>query len=239
MSVDLVMNGGVARLTLRRPPVNALDVETIERLRASFAALAADPPTQGLVICGAGRCFCAGVDTRAFGAYGREDRARMILAISAMVTELYALPCPVVSAVGGHALGGGFVLMLGGDVRVAADDPDIKLGLTEAQAGVPFPAGPLEVIRAELSPELLRRLTLTSETVTPRELHGLGVIDELCDAADLEARAEARVRALASQPGFGVVKEQVRRATLATLRAIVGSGEDRLIGRLDERSRST
>jgi len=239
MSLDLVMSDGIARLTLRRPPVNALDVETIERLRASFVALAADPPAQGLVISGAGRCFCAGVDTRAFAAYGREDRAGMILAISAMVTELYALPCPVVSAVGGHALGGGFVLMLGGDVRIAVDDPDIKLGLTEAQAGVPFPAAPLEVIRAELSPQLLRRLTLTSQTVAPRELHGLGVIDELCDAADLDAAAEARVRALASQPGFGMVKEQVRRATLAKLRAIVASGEDPLIGRLDDRAQAT
>jgi enoyl-CoA hydratase len=235
MSVDLTTADGVAHLTLDRPPVNALDLETVERLRTLFAGLAAQPPL-GLVIRGAGRCFCAGVDTRAFTAYSRDDRARMVLAISAMVTELYALPCPVVSAVGGHALGGGFVLMLGADVGLAADDAQIKLGLTEAQAGVPFPAGPLEVIRAELSPELLRRLTLTSQTLPPQALHGLGVIDELCDAANLNTRAEARVRELASQPGHRLVKAQVRGATIAKLRAIVASAEDPLIEQLDAQS---
>jgi len=233
MTFDLAVKDGVAYLTLDRPPVNALDLETVERLRDLFAGLAADPPSIGLVISGEGRCFCAGVDTRAFGAYGRGDRARMILAISAMVAELYALPCPVVTAVNGHALGGGFVLMLGGDVRIAIDDGDVRLGLTEAQAGVPFPAGPLEVIAAELSPELLRRLTLTSQTVPPAELHRLGVIDALRGQTDLAARAEDQVRALARQPGFRLVKEQVRRRTVSRLRAIVASGRDPLIEALE------
>jgi len=233
MSFDLVATGGIATLTLRRPPVNALDLETVERLHAQFADLAAHPPGIGLVLSGAGSCFSAGVDTRAFASYDGDARARMILAITAMVTELYALPCPVVSAVGGHALGGGFVLMLGGDVRLAVDDDGIKLGLTEARAGVPFPAGPLEIIMAELSPDLLRRLTLTSETVGPKELRRLGVIDELRSATDIAARAEARLRELAGQPGHRLVKEQIRRATVSRLRSLVASGKDPLIQALE------
>src|ERR1700691_3047461 len=98
MRVDLTIADGLARLTLDRPPVNALDLETVVELQRAFARLGADPPGQGLVIAGVGRCFSAGVDTRAFGAYGPQDRARMILAISGMVTELYGLPCPVVTA---------------------------------------------------------------------------------------------------------------------------------------------
>jgi len=229
MSFSIENSDGIARLTLDRPPVNALDLETIERLRDTFAHLAAEPPSTGLLLTGSGRAFCAGVDTRAFAASDRERRARMILSITAMITELYALPCPVVSAVGGHALGGGFVLMLGGDVRLAASDPQIKLGLTEAQAGVAFPAGPLEVIAAELSPELLRRLTLTSATLAPAELHARGVIDELCAAAELVPAAQSRLHALAGQPGFAQVKAQIRRTTLARLRALVASGDDPMI----------
>jgi enoyl-CoA hydratase len=229
MSFDLVITNGVASLTLRRPPVNALDVETVECLRDAFTDLAAEPPGVGLILSGNGPCFSAGVDTKAFASYDRDARARMILAITAMVTELYAMPCPVVSTVAGHALGGGFVLMLCADVRLAVDDGDIKLGLTEAQAGVPFPAGPLEVIAAELSPELLRRLTLTSQRVAPTEMYRLGVIDELGSAANIGARAEARVRELAGQPAYGLVKAQVRRATLSKLRAIVASSSDPLI----------
>jgi len=232
MSFDLVTTDGVATLTLRRPPVNALDLETVERLESVFAELAGNPPAAGLVLSGAGRCFSAGVDTRAFASYDRASRVRMILAISAMVTELYAMPCPVVGAVAGHALGGGFVLMLAADVRLAVDDEDIRLGLTEAQAGIPFPAGPLEIIKAELSPDVLRRLTLTSETLAPRDLHRLGVVDELVGAAEIVTRAEDRVRALAGQPGHKLVKEQVRRATLPRLRAIVASRQDILIEQL-------
>ncbi|OYW23183.1 MAG: hypothetical protein B7Z43_04275 [Sphingomonas sp. 12-62-6] len=231
MSIDQSQSDGVALLTINRPPVNALDIETVERLRDLAIGMAAAPPT-GVVLHGAGQCFSAGVDTRAFGAYTPPDRARMILAISAMITALYALPCPVVTAVSGHALGGGFVLMLAGDVRIAIDDDKAKLGLTEAKAGIPFPAAPLEIIKAELAPELLRRLTLTSETLSPVALHHLGVIDELCSADDLLATAEARVRQLADQPAFGLGKQQIRRDTLARLRAIVASGEDPLIDAL-------
>jgi len=229
MSFNLSSLDGIARVTLDRPPVNALDLAAVEDLRDLFARLVAEPPAIGLLIDGAGRAFCAGVDTVAFAAYGSGERARMILSITAMITQLYAIPCPVVTAVGGHALGGGFVLMLGGDVRLVVDDTRIKLGLIEAQAGVPFPAGPLAVIIAELSPELLRRLTLTSETLPPHAMHRLGVVDELCAAEDLAARGEARLRALAAQPGFTLVKQQVRRATIARLAAIVAQGEDPLI----------
>mgnify|MGYP003388061782 CR=1 FL=1 len=231
MNIGLAHSDGVALLTISRPPVNALDVETVELLRDLAIGMAAAPP-KGVVLCGGGQCFSAGVDTRAFGSYTPPDRARMILAISAMITALYALPCPVVTAVGGHALGGGFVVMLAGDVRIAVDDDKAKLGLTEAKAGVPFPAAPLEIIKAELSPELLRRLTLTSQTLSPAALHRHGVIDELCSAEDLLSTAQARVHQLADQPAFGLVKQQIRRATLARLRAIVASGEDPLIDAL-------
>ncbi len=234
MNIDQTQSDGVVVLTINRPPVNALDIETVELLRDLAIGMVATPPT-GLVLSGAGQCFSAGVDTRAFGAYTPTDRARMILAISAMITAIYALPCPVVTAVGGHALGGGFVLMLAGDVRLAVDDDKAKLGLTEAKAGVPFPAAPLELIGAELSPELMRRLTLTSQTLTPAELNEHGVIDELSSAQDLLSTAEARVRQLADQPAFGLVKQQIRGETLARLHAIVASGKDPLIDALARR----
>ncbi|MCE3289341.1 MAG: hypothetical protein K0R83_1353 [Caulobacter sp.] len=230
MSLRLEHRGETAVLTLDRPPVNALDLDAVLALEAALGDLAAAPPAGGLVLTGTGRAFSAGVDTRAFGAYGAADRAAMILGITRMVGRLYGLRCPVVAAVNGHALGGGFVLMLACDVRLAAAG-EARLGLTEAQAGVPFPAGPLEVIRAELEPQLLRRLTLTSETLTPAELAAQGVIDGLVDG-DLVAAAIERAAALARQPAFGLVKAQLRAPVVARLRALVETGEDPLIGAL-------
>ena len=231
MSVTFTRTDGIARVMLDRPPVNALDLDIVERLCAVFDELAKDPPL-GLILAGAGRCVSAGVDTKAFAAYDRATRARFILALSPMVTTLYGLPFPVVCAVGGHAMGGGFMLMLCGDVRVAAGTPDILLGLTEAKAGVPFPAGPLEIVASELPPELLRSMTLTSATFPPSDIHRLGVIDELVAPENLMSTAEARVRAMAAQSGFALVKAQIRQPALARLSKIVESGTDPMIAAL-------
>jgi enoyl-CoA hydratase len=227
MSFERDVVGGVAVLRLDRPPVNALDLPAILALETAFARLADQRPV-GLVLSGAGGVFCAGVDTRAFAAYSGGERAEMVWAITRMVHRLYGLPFPTIAAIGGHALGGGFVLALACDARLAAAVPDAKLGLTEARAGVPFPAGPLEVIRAELSPPLLRRLTLTSATLPPAEFHALGVIDGIVPAEDLEAVAVDAVKDLAAQPAFETVKQQLRGPTLARLAQLAASGDDPL-----------
>lgn len=231
MSFERDTVDGVAVLRLVRPPVNALDLSTILALEAAFARLIDERPI-GLVLGGAGGVFCAGVDTRAFAAYSGGQRAEMILAITRMVRLLYGLPFPTVAAIGGHALGGGLVLALACDVRLAADRADAKLGLTEARAGVPFPAGPLEVIHAELPPQLLRRLTLTSATLPPAELHALGVLDGVVPLEGLEAAAVEAVRDLATQPAFEAVKHQLRGPTLARLAELAASGHDPLADQL-------
>src|SRR6516162_11248119 len=170
-----------------RPPVNALDLETIAKLEQVFEGAAREAPLNGVVLTGGGQVFSAGVDTRAFSGYSRDQRHEMVRGITRMVARLLAIPKPVVAAINGHALGGGFVLMLACDYRIAADIEAAKLGITEARAGIPFPAGPLEIIRHELAPELLRRLTLTSAVLGVRELRDCRTIDELCAVDDLES----------------------------------------------------
>ena len=154
---------GCAVVRLARPPVNALDLPTVLALEAVFAQLAVDG-VKGLVLTGAGGMFSAGVDTRAFAGYGGADKAALIRAITRMIWRLYALPCPTVAAVSGHAMGGGLVLALGCDVRICAPG-DVRLGLTEARAGVPFPTGPLEVIRAEVGADswLVKQIARVAE----------------------------------------------------------------------------
>ena len=178
------------------------------------------------MLTGAGQVFCAGVDVRAFTSYNRDQRHAMVRAITRMVAQLLAIPGPVVAAVNGHALGGGFVLMLGCDYRIATDSELAKLGMTEAQAGIPFPAGPVEIIRNELAPELLRHLTLSSAVLTPRDFLQSRVLDELCPVQDLRSRALAMATKLAAQPGFQAVKQQVRGDLRERIGRFVASGHD-------------
>jgi enoyl-CoA hydratase len=205
-------------VTIDRPPVNALDIDAILALEQAFAAAAHDAPENGVVLTGGGAVFSAGVDTRAFASYSREQRHEMVRAITRMVAQLVAIPVPVVAAVNGHALGGGFVLMLGCDYRIATVSETAKLGLTEAQAGIPFPAGPLEVMRHELGPELLRLMTLTSAVITTQELWEARIIDERCPSEEIKATSIARAKQLAAQSAFRAVKRQIRGALPSALR---------------------
>lgn len=206
-------------VAIERPPVNALDLDGVLALKASFAALAADPP-KGVILTGSGKAFSAGVDVQAWAGYDADARRRMAREISIMVAAIAALRCPLVAAVNGHALGGGFVLALCCDYRLAADLDTIKLGLPEVSAGIPFPEGPMQVIRHELPPQMLRHLVLTGATSPPSRFLASGIIDELCAAEDLLARSDLAASRLAGLAGYVVVKDQLKaglRAELADL----------------------
>jgi enoyl-CoA hydratase/carnithine racemase len=82
--------------------------------------------------------------------------------------------------------------------------------MTDAQAGVPFAAGPLELMRHALSPELLRPLTLTRAVLSMRQRLESRIIDELCAVDDLKSRSLVQAKNLAAQPALRSVKRQIR-----------------------------
>ena len=217
---------GVVVVTLSRPPVNALDLTMIEKLGSTFNDLAEMATLRGVVLTGAGSAFSAGVDTKAYLAYHRDQRRELALAITRMTAAILSLPCPLVAALNGHALGGGFVLMLCCDYRMVARDETIRLGLTEARAGVPFPAGPVAIMKHELPASLLRQLTLSSRTVNPGCLAAHGVVDDLVDPAQILQNAVSAARDLATQPAFKTVKRQVRGALQVELQQLAADGVD-------------
>lgn len=200
---------GIARITIDRGPVNALDPAAIAELSAAFRMLAADPPATGILLTGAGNAFSAGVDVSAFSALDHPARTELARSITAMMAAMFTIPCPVVALVNGHALGGGLILALGADWRIAVDDQNVKLGLLEARAGVPFPSGPMAILRHLLPGNLARQWTLSSKTLTPAEMYGHVVVDELCSASQLLEKGLVRVAMLAAQPGFAIVKKQM------------------------------
>lgn len=225
-AVTTTMSGATMVIRIEQPPVNALDLDAIEALQRAFETAGSERPQGGVVLTGGGAVFSAGVDTRAFAGYDRAQRRAFVLAITRMTARLLAISAPVVAAINGHALGGGFVLMLGCDYRLASDATTAKFGMTEAQAGIPFPAGPLEIIRHELGMELLRRLTLTSAVLGAQELLQARVLDELGAADDLLRIATTRAAMLAAQPAFGEVKRQIRGGLAARLAELAAAAQD-------------
>lgn len=219
---------GIRTLALQRAPVNALDLELAEAIAEALEAARDAPSCRAVVLTGMPGVFSAGIDTRRVPSYDAAMRARMLRTVNRTIATLYALPKPVVAAISGHALGGGLVLAIACDVRLAARG-EFRLGLTEVEAGIPFPAGPLAVVQAELSPESLRRLALATPTLRPDAPALAGVVDRVVEPAALRDEALAEARRLAAFPAYPRVKAQLRGATCERLRRIVEGDQEPLL----------
>lgn len=226
--VETEERDGIRILRLSRPPVNALDLGLARATQKAVGDACADAGCSGLVLTGLPGVFSAGIDTREVPAYDPEKRAAMLRTINRTVLALYGMPKPAVAAVSGHALGGAFVLVLACDVRLAARGA-FRLGLTEAEAGIPFPAGPLAVVGAELAPSQIRTLALGSLTAAPDSDLFAGILDRVVEPAALVESAREEVKRLRSLPAFGRVKRQLRAATLEQLTRIVEKDEEPLL----------
>src|SRR5262249_11196332 len=141
-----------------------------------------------VVLTGAERCFCAGLDLRELYEFDRTTLAAFVERLDETVLAWFTLPRPTVAAVNGHAIAGGGVLAVACDLRVAVDR-DARIGLNEVQVGIPFPAVPLAVSRYALSPAHVREVLLFGALYGPPEALKRGLVDEVTPAADLLARA--------------------------------------------------
>jgi enoyl-CoA hydratase len=177
------------------------------------------------VITGDGATFCGGVDFKAVPGYTAGEKVEMIGHINAAITLLYGLPTATVAAVNGHAIGAGLVLMLACDARLVAG-VHVKLGLTEVTAGIPYPACPLEVVKAEIEPGRRRHLVLSGDLLSPRDALVGGLVDELVALPDLLERAVELARRRAAAPAYEAVKRQLRADTVARMAELVASGRD-------------
>lgn len=215
--VTLADRDGIRVLSVDRPPANAMDVGLLEDLVAAVEQVAA-APLAALVLAGRPGCFSAGADLKAVPQYGPEDQRRMVEAINAMALGVYALPCPVVGAITGHAIAGGLVLAIATDIRIASSAG--RYGLTEVKVGVPYPQAAIGVVQAELAPHAARVLALGGALTDASECLRLGVFDEVVEPDRVLPRALEVAAALAAMPAdvFTRTKRDMRGATIARLR---------------------
>jgi len=173
----LEQHGAVAMLTLNRPAKrNALSIELRRALTEQLAALGEDPAVAVVVLTGAPPAFCAGMDRTQFGGDAEHKRA-IYESSTAVLAALLHLPVPAIAAVGGPALGGGFVLAALCDLRIAS--PSATFGHPEVAMGIPASYGALIRILPE---QLARDLAYTGRTVDASEARSLGIVGEVVDA---------------------------------------------------------
>jgi enoyl-CoA hydratase/carnithine racemase len=211
VSDDLVIresrDGGVVLLRLNRPPLNPLSRALLEQLGAQADALAADPAVKAVVVTGGDRAFAAGADVEEFTEPG------VAPAISAGINGAFgalgAIPRPVLAAIEGFALGGGFELALACDLRVAADSA--RLGFPEIQLGI-FPGGGGTQRAARLvGPARTKELVWSGRHVKAPEALELGLVDRVVPAGTaLDAALEwAATLASGAVVAMGLAKRAI------------------------------
>jgi methylglutaconyl-CoA hydratase len=202
-------DGGVLTLTLNRPDKrNALSRELIDALRAAADQADLDPDVRVVVIRGAGRDFCAGLDlAELLGSVDRSlgDNEADALRLGELFLSLRRMPKPVVAAVRGNALAGGCGLATACDLVLASSDA--RLGYPEVQRGF-VPAMVLVLLRRLVGEKLAFDLAATGRLLTAEEACHAGLISRvlLPETFDTGIASVAAALAGGSATALGLTK---------------------------------
>ncbi|WP_404189559.1 enoyl-CoA hydratase/isomerase family protein [Streptomyces tauricus] len=209
MTVTLEVAEGVGTIRLDRPPMNALDVATQDRLKELAEEATRREDVRAVILYGGEKVFAAGADIKEMQAM---DHAAMVVrsrALQDSFTAVTRIPKPVVAAVTGYALGGGCELALCADFRIAADNA--KLGQPEILLGLIPGAGGTQRLSRLIGPSHAKDLIFTGRMVKADEALTLGLVDRVVPAADVYTEAHAWAAKLAQGPALALraAKESV------------------------------
>jgi enoyl-CoA hydratase len=186
-TILLEVSDRIATLTVNRPEVrNALGKETVEEIHAALDELAARDDVGVLILTGAGdKAFVAGADIGEIRERGKREALEAIN--QELFTAVESFPWPVIAAVGGYALGGGFELALACDLRVAAEEA--RFGFPETGLGIIPAAGGTQRLPRHIGWGKAKELVLTGEIIDAREAERLGLVSKVVPRAELMAAA--------------------------------------------------
>ncbi|WP_075790726.1 enoyl-CoA hydratase/isomerase family protein [Massilia putida] len=201
MELLTARHGPVEVLTLNRPAQrNALTPGLIAALSAALGEAAASEEVRAVVLTAVGdKAFCAGMDLGAFALDRNDHGARTNLHYDRFATGCY--PKPVIAAINGSAVAGGFELLLHCDLAVAARHA--MFGLPEVKRGL-FPAGGGTLLPSRIPLALALEFGLTGELVDASRLLQLGLLNRVVDSTEVVGAALALAQRVASNAPLGV-----------------------------------
>ncbi len=193
--VGLTYEGGVATLTLDRPPLNVMNIEMMEQMNEAILELRGRTDLKVLVIRGKGKAFSAGVDV---ADHTKDKVTRMIQVFHRIFESIRLLDVIAVAAVHGRALGGGFELAIGCNLVVASESarfalPEIKLGVFPPLACVVLP-------RAAPRRKAMEWI-LMGEEITAQELSAYGLVNRIVPDDRFDDELAAFVERITNKSG--------------------------------------
>ena len=203
----------VLQVTLNRPEVgNALNTQMGHDLYDVWTRLTEDAEdTRCVVLTGAGdRIFCSGGDLKERNGMTREAWTRQHELFERMYWTLVDLPVPVIAAVNGHAYAGGFEMMLSCDFAYASSAA--RFALTEVTLGIMPGAGGTQNLPRAIGERRAKEILLTGKPVSAERALEWGIVNDLCEPAQVLPRAMETARTIAGNAPLSVrqIKKSVR-----------------------------
>lgn len=207
---------------------NALSEAMIDGLLAALAR--AEQEANAAVLLGRADRFCAGFDLKIMMS-GPEPAKALLRRGSDLLMKLYGAKLPLVVAATGHALAGGALVLLTGDVRIGIEGP-YRIGLNEVAIGLPVPVLAMELARDRLLPTQLGAATLQAKIYAPADAARAGYLDEVVAPDQLLARAHEEATRLAALPksAYCATKTRQRGRTIAHIISTLESDIADLLG---------
>ncbi|GAA4704739.1 enoyl-CoA hydratase [Brevibacillus fulvus] len=200
MSYDkltVAIEGKIAIVSLRNPPVNALDRQTLHELRQTVRQLEQAEQVSVIILTGEGRCFAAGADLKEFLAAPPDQGTTLSVEAQAIFNELESLSKPLIAAINGPCLGGGLELALACHLRLAA--PEAQLGLPEVKLGLIPGYGGTQRLPKTVGYGKAREMILTGEPVTGEVAGQIGLVEAVYPREQLLAEAKKLAESIAQK----------------------------------------
>ncbi|ACL02996.1 Enoyl-CoA hydratase/isomerase [Desulfatibacillum aliphaticivorans] len=177
---------GVAVITINRPEaLNSLTPEVLSEMAEAVEAAAGDPATGVIVITGAGRAFCSGVDLKAAASLGEADiEARLHGPARRLQSVMETAPVVVIGMVNGFCLTGGLEIVLACDLLVASENA--KFADTHTKWGLRCMWGMSVRLPQRVGEMKAREMTYTGEMISGREAERIGLVNKAAPAAELK-----------------------------------------------------
>ncbi|GAA3355323.1 enoyl-CoA hydratase/isomerase family protein [Saccharopolyspora gregorii] len=197
--VRLEVEGAIGTIRLDRPPMNALNQQIEQELKAVAAEAAAHPDVRAVIVYGGEKVLAAGADIKEMADMSYADMAgKEADGLSAAMSAVAAIPKPTVAAITGYALGGGFELALSCDRRIAGEGA--KVGQPEILLGVIPGAGGTQRLARLVGPSKAKDIIFSGRFVKAPEALELGLVDEVVPGDEVYAAARKWAEQFANGP---------------------------------------
>jgi enoyl-CoA hydratase/carnithine racemase len=196
--VTLSVEDGVGTIRLDRPKMNAINDELYRGVHAAAQQAAADADVRAVVLYGGERVFAAGADIKAMSGLTKETMVAWGRELTNSFTQVQRIPKPVIAAITGYALGGGYELALCADFRVMG--ASAKIGQPEILLGVIPGAGGTQRLARLVGPAKAKDLVFTGRHVGAEEALEIGLADAVVPDEEVYATAVAMAKKFAAGP---------------------------------------